>query len=53
MHFNYVITAAKVVLFFVNSKFPQKKPPHDFLTLGFAAYMSAASLKNDAADKQS
>ena len=45
--------AAKVVQYFDISKFPQKKPPHDSLTLGFAAYMSAASLKNNAADKQS
>jgi hypothetical protein len=45
--------AAKIVYFFENSKFPQNKPPHDSLTLGFAAYMSAASLKNNAADKQS
>lgn len=48
-----IFLLAKIVFFYVTSKYSQKNPPHDSLALGFAAYMSAASLKNGAADKLS
>lgn len=47
--FVFSSNGAKIVVFGITSKFSSKKTLHDSLALGFAAYMSAASVKNNAA----
>ena len=49
LHHHGVISC-KDTTFFQYFQIYTKKTPHDSLALGFAAYMSAASLKNHAAE---